>query len=309
MTQTATTDITSAIKEITTLASQARSVSISKISPPADSVGLPGEIPVAIRHGASPELLNVDSYFERFRTHPARKSGTAKMLTLKSFIDLTNRHKTADSAVFANTNWEKPGFVAVIDYHEDKTAGLAAFAKHRIAYDFPLSEEWKKWVEKDGEPMDQGAFAAFLEDRIAELSSPMDAEKAAWERDFSTTVATPAELIRLSRGLQVNVESRVKANVTLASGAGQISWEEDHKDSDGKPILVPGMFCLSVAPFFMGDPVRVPVRLRYRVRNGAVVWFYQIYRPDVAVTTRVLSDLAQVVAETALPAFEGAPEA
>ncbi|TIP21885.1 MAG: DUF2303 family protein, partial [Mesorhizobium sp.] len=72
--------------------------------------------------------------------------------------------------IFADADWRNPSFTAVIDYHEDVSGGLAAFGKHRIQYAFPLSEEWKKWIEMNGEPMKQAEFAYFLEDRVAELS-------------------------------------------------------------------------------------------------------------------------------------------
>ena len=65
-------------------------------------------------------------------------------------------------------------------------------------------------------------------------------------------VATPAQLIQLSRGLQVNVSSVVKNIVNLASGEASIAFDEQHTDGDGQPLKVPGIFMLSIAPFFMG---------------------------------------------------------
>jgi Uncharacterized conserved protein (DUF2303). len=306
-----------AIKELTALAAQARGIDIAVIKAPEGLRGVPAEAPVGIRHGTQPEAFSLASLFEAYRTRPAAKKGTATALTLRSFIALTNRHKTVHSAIFADTSWRAPSFTAVIDYHElhieagDEAAvvvGQPDNGKHRIRYDFPLSEEWKEWIKFDGERMGQGDFAAFLEDRITELSSPTDAERNALERDFATRVATPAELVTLSRGLQVNVEAQVKNAVTLQTGEGQIVWEETHKDADGKPVKVPGIFLLNIAPFFKGEKIRIPVRLRYRPAGGKLTWFYQIYRPDQYVTERVRDDLLTVAAETGLPTFEGAPE-
>lgn len=181
----------------------------------------PAEVPVLFdpQNG----FRDVASYFESRATRPHAKKGYAKTHTLSSFIALTNRHKKPESAVFADTDWTKPGFTAVIDYHAEGADGLPAFGKHRISYAFPLSEEWKAWVGQNGKPMDQGGFAAWIEDRIAELASPTTAEKNQLEATFSTTVATPAQLITLSRGLQVNVDSTVKNAQTLASGEASIS--------------------------------------------------------------------------------------
>lgn len=293
------------ISELGARAAQAQEIAIDLTC--LEDPGLPTQIP-ALWDPKTSSLTSIHSEAERYRLAPKRRQGTAKALTLASFIDLVNRHKTDDSVVFADTTWTKPSFTAVIDYHEVDSAGAAAFGKHRVVYDFPLSEEWKKWVEMDGEVMSQMDFAVFLEDRIAELSSPSEAEKIALEREFATTVATPAELIQLSRGLQVHVESRVKAQHVLQSGAGQIQWEESHNGADGKPLTVPGIFLLKIAPFFMGDTVRIPVRLRYRPAGGTVKWHYAIYRPDIHVTERVRADLDLVADSTTLPTFEGAPE-
>lgn len=310
------------LKELVALAGQARGVEIVNLIAPPGMQGVPEAIPVAIHHGTQPTINGVASLFEAYRDHPRRKTGTARALTLASFIHLVNRHKTADSAVFADTNWEKPAFQAVIDYHGlntelgdfatreevESVLGTPANLKHRVAYEFPLSNEWKAWVKADGEWMEQGQFAEFIRDHVAELVSPFDPERIEIERQFQTTVATPSDLLRLSRGLQVNVESVVKQAVTLETGEGQISWEESHRDAEGKPLKVPGAFILSVAPFFGGNAIRMPVSLRYRAGGGKVRWGVVLYRPDVYVTERVRTDLDTVAHETGLPTFEGTPE-
>lgn len=274
-----------------------------------NAAGLPESIPL-VWDGKTSRIIPLKAEIEAYRYKPARKTGIAQALTLSSFIALTNRHKTPDSVVFANTDWTKPSFTAVIDYHPiDSLFGESANnGRHRVHYAFPLSEEWKAWIEQDGKAMSQLDFAVFLEDRMPELAAPYEAEVVALERDFSTTVANPAQLVQLSRGLKVNVSSQVEDERTLQTGEGQIKWQETHKDASGAALKVPGLFLLAVAPFKSGDKVRIPARLRYRVSGGKVVWFYQLYRPDLHITTRVEIDLDKVAKETALPAYEGQPE-
>jgi hypothetical protein len=308
-----------ALKEFAALASQARGIEIVTISAPAGIDGVPASIPVGLVRGTSPNVLSLAYLFEAYRTRPEAKTGTAKALTLATFIDLANRYKTPYSAVFADTDWRKPSFQAVIDYHEPNVTsdgeapvilgGQPDNLRHRIRYEFPLSEEWKAWMAIAGKGLGQGDFASFIEDHIAELVSPFDAERIDLERNFQTTVATPAELMKLSRGLQVNVGTEVKNAITLQSGEGQITWAETHSDAAGKPLKVPGVFLLSVAPFFMGEVIRLPVRLRYRADSGKLIWSIIPYRPDLHVTERVRGDLDKVAAETGLPTFEGSPEA
>lgn len=300
--------VTPDFKELVRIARESAGVSVVEVQAPSDAAGVPTALQIGVKHGATPELLDLHRYFESWRTRPRRRLGTAKTLTLQSFIDLVNYHKLDRSAVFADTNWQAPGFTAVIDYHAGPQ-GDPSFGQHRVAYQFPLSLEWQVWREQDGSKMSQADFAAFIEDRIPDLASPTEAEVIALERDFQTKVATPAELMQLARGLQVNIEARVKNIVTLQSGEGQIAWEEAHKDADGRPLKVPGLFMLSIAPFFMGEKVRVPVRLRYRASGGSIVWAFQIYRADQFVTERVRTDLDIVSQKTGLPVYEGHPEA
>ncbi|WP_083656511.1 DUF2303 family protein [Mongoliimonas terrestris] len=298
------------IDRIADLGRRAAGAEIDFLDMPEGIPGVPECVPVQIIHGDQPAIRSLRPLVDEWRRYPERKVGTAKAYTLDSFIELSEYHATEHSVVFADTDWRKPVVTTVVDYHQDYIAGgWPDHGKHRIVYAFPLSEEWKAWTGQDGKPMEQAEFAAFLEDRIADLASPLDQERADYERLFSTKLATPAELIQLSRGLSVNVESKVANHVLLQSGEGQIVFEETHKDSAGNLIKVPGLFILQVAPFFMGELVRIPVRLRYRVKAGSLVWFYQIYRPDLHITERVRTDLDKVREKlSAATVVEGAPE-
>lgn len=302
------TDAQTAADTIEAVAKLARAAAgIDIVSLTVSGKGLPSSVPIAKLHGEQPEFSSLKRLAEEWREYPERKKGTAQAETLASFIDLANRHKTDDSVIFAATDWRAPSLTAVIDYHQ-ATGGDAGNLGHRIHYAFPLSEQWKTWVSQNGKPMDQGAFAAFIEDNIADLSSPEALEVTEYERMFATKIATPSELVRLSRGLAVHVSSRAVSAVTLQSGEGEIVWDEEHKAADGKKLTVPGLFMLQIPLFHMGEPQRVPVRLRYRVREGATVWFYQIFRPDMAVTERVTEDYETAIAGTTLPGFIGKPE-
>lgn len=292
------------VSELAERAAQAQMIEIDTTT--LEDAGIPVAVPV-LWDPKTATVHPLKRYLEDFRLKPGTKRGTARAQTLASFIALVDRHKTANSAIFADTSWRAPSFTAVIDYHQVEGTEPDN-GKHRIAYQFPVSEEWSAWVDANGKTMTQGDFAAFLEDRIRELASPTDFEKSELERDYQTRIATPAVLMQLSRGMQVHVEARVKDVRNLQNGTAAIQFEETHRDADGKALEVPGLFLLQVAPFFQGEPVRVPVRLRYRLSGGKLSWHYQMVRPDLHVTERVRQDLDEVARSTALPCFEGSPE-
>lgn len=298
-----------AVEKLATLGARASGVEIAFVDYANKGMpGLPDRFPIAIVHGDKPEIVDLKVSAEYWRTSPDRRRGVANARSLQSFIDLVKRHATEHSVVFADSDWTKPSLTAVIDYHDKDPQGFADNGVHRVRYSFPLSEEWQAWVKTNGVAMTQADFAAFVEDRIPDITAAEDATRLMVERDLLTTVATPAQLIQLARGLQVNVEAQVKNSVTLQSGEGQVVFEERHTGADGQPIKVPGAFVLFVAPFFRDDPVEVPVRLRYRAKSGALIWFYQLYRPDRVIAEAVDHAMASVKSATGLPVYEGEPE-
>lgn len=263
--------------------------------------------------------ISLKTLVDEWRQWPARRRGTATADTLASFIALTNRHKDAGSVIFARAAWPKPHLTAVVDYHTDRNpAGDppaidsampdARWGTHRIVYTFPLTEEFKAWAENDGTKMSQLDFAHFLEEHAAELAAPLDGERTAYERLFKERFATPAELLGLSRNLEIFVGTKVKRQERLATGERVIEFTSENRDLNGKPIDVPGIFMISLPAFIDGDAVRIPARLRYRPAGGDVVWFYQLYRWEYWLRTQVQSDLSHAGRETGLPTFEGEPE-
>ena len=242
---------------------------------------------------------------DKWRTAPEHKRGVAKTLTLESFVELTNRHKDEDSAIFADIMSENPALVAVLDYHGVN----ARFGQHRIGYTFPLSDEWKIWRAAAAKELPQAVFAEFLEDHLHEMASPTEVEKATYEDVLAVDFGSPRDIMQLSRGLTINVETKVVNAQTLQNGAGQIVFEETHNGVDGKPLKVPGLFMIEIPLFFNGKPVRLPVRLRYKRAGGSINWTFLLYRAKEIVHDALLQDLADVGQETQLPIYEGSPEA
>lgn len=284
-----------------------RATAIEVVNLPTNGLGagLPPEVPVLWDYEHQ-RVVAVKAEIEQWRQWPSRAVGTAKVDTLASFVDLINRHKTEHSVVFARAQWPKPALTAVIDYHHIDHD--PAWGRHRVLYEFPLTEEFTAWVGENGKGMSQLDFAHFLEDHAAELTAPTEGEVDAFGKLFKERFATPAELITLSRGLEVFVGARIKRQERLQSGERVIEFTSENRDAAGNQIDVPGVFMISVPPFVDGNPVRIPARLRYRAGQGDVTWFYQLYRWEFWLREQVKSDMLHAATETGLPAYEGAPE-
>lgn len=296
-----------AVDRVAELGKNSTSFTIINVTKPSGADGLPSSIPIGFDHkGIS--AIDLRPFVEKWREYPERKTGTAQVTTLQSFVDLVIRHKTEHSVIFAKTNWPDPSLVAVIDYHEVDN-GKPAFGKHKILYNFPVTEEFSGWIDNDGEVMAQGDFAAFIEEHAAELATPTDEEERELGQLFQTRFATPADMFALSRGLEIRVNHVVKNAVRLASGESEVVFTEEHIGGNGEKLVIPGLFMVQVAVFLDGGPMRLVARLRYRKQGSALVWFYQLYRWKERLNDRVTADLAYAAVHTELPAYQGAPEA
>lgn len=295
-----------AIELVTKLSEGAAQPHLGSITTTGLGPGLPVSVPVAFDR-AKQEFVSVRKLIEEFRTAPERRKGTATADTLASFIDLVERHKDESSVLFGRAIWPSPSLTAILNY--DAAGVDARFGDHRVLYEFPLTEEFKAWVEANAKPMDQEVFAAFLEEHAAELAAPMDGERSEYERQFGEKMATPQEVVMLSRHLEVFVNAKVKQGIRLQTGERTVEFSEEHVNSKGEVVTIPGVFMVSVAAFVDGEAVRIPARLRYRIAGGAIKWFYQLYRWEFFLREQVQRDLREASEKTGLQAFEGKPEA
>lgn len=254
---------------------------------------------------------DVTAHLDKYMPRPRRRKGTAEVGDLESFIAHASRFADADSALFASADPKHPSLTAVLDYHEKQASGGPRFGEHRTHYDFPLSEEWQAWTGRDDHPMLQSEFASFIEDRIADILDPTKAGPGA--RDFAYALgcelASPSKLMELSRGLSVRANAKVHNAVNLSSGEMQLQFVTQHTDESGAPIKVPGAFLIGIPVFHNGEPYQIAVRLRYRLREDKVSWFYSLHRPDRCFDHAFGEACEKAKNETGLPLFVGSPEA
>ena len=308
-------------------------------------------------------LESVKPLLDAYRTRPERRKGKATLYDAASFIAHVVRFADPDSAVFAvppkigpdGRMAQQPSLTAVLDYHEavNPTGGdptnasgtpgpsaagrkeaLPRFGEHRAVYEFPLSEPWLKWLGKNGVLMSQAEFAAFIEDRIADVIMPPasliektggeiserlaggdfgarspDEDLAYLARTIGGRFATPSDLVTLSRGLQLTETQRLKEQVNLTSGERQLTFETEHVNEQGQRVTVPNLFLIAIAPFYLDAAYRIAVRLRYRVQAGKLSWGYELYRIEHAIEHAFAEVLTRVEQATTLPVFRGTPEA
>jgi hypothetical protein len=253
---------------------------------------------------------SIKTWLDEYADKPERKTGTAVLTTLESFCEHVTRFKDPHSVVFAIDDPHKPALLAMLDYHEP-AAGAPRFGQHRSRYNFPLSDEWVEWRRIHGEQqLTVRQFAEFIEDRITDVMNPDEAGASvvAFATQLGLSLASPAELMELSRGLTVNVGNTIANHQNLSSGEAEIAFTQKHTDKQGAPLMVPGAFVLGIPVFKGGDPFQVPVRLRYRVYEGVLTWKIALYRTDLVFRSAFDEACSTVENDTECKVLVGTPE-
>lgn len=254
------------------------------------------------------------SAFADYLDHPERRTGTAVMTRLESFVEHANRFKNENSVVFANDDRAKPGLIAVLDYHDAGADGTPRFGKHRTTFNFPVSDEWTLWNECNGTKMSMVEFAEFLEERINDIDTVENRDdlNEDIQRFIGATgldkIASPSRLVELSRNLQIHENSTIKQVQNLGTGEGVLRFESEHTDAAGAPVDIPGLFIICIPVFAHDGYYRIAARLRYRKTGEGIVFWYDLWRTDLVFDHAFNQACERVKTETTLPLLIGAPE-
>lgn len=246
---------------------------------------------------------------------PERRKGTAIVHDVDSFVRLSRRFKAETSAIFCKGTIEghtiSAQLLSVLNYNPEGVKNADAdWGDHRVQYDFPVSKDLKKWLESDGETFNQKDFAEFLEDNCRDL---VIGDEGQFEEGFFGSMgtpkfATPSDIFQLSRGIEVRVNEKVHAAFRHSDGTQNVQFTSEHEGADGQPLRIPDWFVIGIRVFEDGLIYQIPVRLRYRVTQGSIVWFFQIYRMQEIFDIAFDQACRTAARELEMPMFKGTPE-
>lgn len=266
-----------------------------------------------------PDNMAVESLkkiFDEYLEKPERVKGIITARNLESFVGMTNRFKNENSMIFFDGRAQQKSIsaslLAVLNYHpsggDDRDA---EWSDHRVSYSLETSNELKTWLAKNGEAMSQADFAAFLENNAADLAMVSVDGHLGMKANFGSVTpafATPSAIILLSRGIEIRANEKYHAAYRAENGTMNMQFTSQHEGTDGQPINVPQWFAVSVRIFEDGEVYTVPVRLRYRVKDGAVSWFYEIYRMQDIFEGAFFDSVDKAAKQTALTICKGSPQ-
>lgn len=249
------------------------------------NLGLPRVIAGGGTFAVVPEGSDIRD-LESYLGSPIRARANVTAHETDAFIQYFNKFKNADSAIFGdqiNTSvW------GIIDYHsKDKPA----FREHKLSYVAPLSIEWKTWLGDNKKPVAQSSFAQFIEDNLVNVRSP-----------------AAADMLEISRSLQANKSVVFSSSTRLQDGTSQFTYSETIDGATARgTIKVPDDFTLGIPVFRGGVLYEVRARLRYRINDGKLLMWYDLYRPDLIIQDAFKEVLAKIGAGTGTEIWLGAP--
>ena len=252
--------------------------------------------PIILTDGGSyaviPEGSKIED-LERFLGRPIRARAAVAAKTAETFAAYVKRFQDGGATViFADQ--EEFALLGVIDYHEPSTAAdpaLPGFREHRISYTAPRSLEWKTWRDANGKQMTQADFARFIEDNVVDIRSPAG-----------------AEVLEVSRGLQAKSSVEFASAIRLSDGSQQFTYSETIEGATSKGTMrVPEEFTLGIPVFFGGQAYSVVARLRYRIKDGKLVLWYDLYRPEYIEKDAFEAVVADVGEKTGIEIWHGVP--
>jgi len=179
-----------------------------------------------------------------------------------SFIEYFKQFSDAHSRIFADE--PEARVTAFLDYHE--AMDKPRWCDHQVDLVLAHSNEWTAWTGKNNQQMSQMAFAEFLEQHAADITSP-----------------PPAAIIDVCRDLQAKSEVEFGGGSRVESGAIRFRYSETVRATVGAGnIDVPSEFTIAIPVFCGGTSVPLQALLRYRLNNCKLILFFTLVRPDEA---------------------------
>lgn len=232
----------------------------------ADPIELPdGPQSHTIPEGAT--LLVLDP--EALRPIPRRARGTVMPDTVDALASYVASHGEMErSEVWVGAE----RIVGVMNAHmpdHSKPEKTGGWGDHRAVLTLQHSPQWKHWLSKNGQMVDQATFAYHVEEGLEDIVEPQS-----------------AELLEIVQHFQVTRGAQFRSSQFLESGVVKFEYAEDESKARAGlngDFEIPSQFTLGIPVYVGEDLYRITARFRYRVSEGKLTMGYKLERPELVV--------------------------
>lgn len=233
---------------------------------------------------------------EKNELAPRRKRATVALHDADSFIGYTKRHGSlTDTTVWCDANYlsGKVAFVAILNDHGEQE-GEQQWRDHLAKFSPAFSEEWMRWNGKNKQAFNQADFAAFIEENLKDIASVEGRP-------------TGAQMLEMALSFEANQDMRFKSAIRLQNGGVQMSFVQDDDSQTLAKMQMFDRFSLGAPVFWNGDAYQIDARLRYRVREGKLTFWFELIRQDKVLEAATKTMIEKIKSETGKPLFFGNP--
>ena len=209
--------------------------------------------------------IDLTAAIEKAGDSPRRKTGTVHLSEIGSFnVFVADQGVSGNVYIYADPDARTLTAVLNDHVHGDEEAG---WRDHRAIFQAELSREFNTWMRNNKQPMEQEAFAIFLEDNIADVVEP-----------------SGETLLQVALTLQAKTEVNFSSQRRLDNGQVQLAYSEtiDARAAAGT-IEIPREFAIGARLFKNGEGYKVRARLKYRLGGGKVKFWYELDRPETVI--------------------------
>jgi len=233
---------------------------------------------------------------EKLLDAPRRKRASVKLLDAESFIEYMKRHGSlTDSTIWCETDYVagKVDFLGIINDHgEDATA--AAWRDHTATFAPEFSEEWKRWAGNSDKAFGQAEFANFIDNNLKDITG-------------GDGMPSGTQMLEMAISFEAKQDMRFKSAIRLQSGGVQMQFVQDDDQQTIEKMQMFDRFAIGIPVFWNGDAYRIEARLRYRVRDGKLTFWYELIRKDKTLEAATKTIIDTIREKTGTPFFFGDP--
>ena len=241
-----------------------------------------------------PEWSLEENDDEKLLAVPARKKGVVRLDEQDSFIAYINRHKLTDlTTIYCQADYRqsKVDFDCVINDHNSANDGQQ-WRDHRAIYTPVFSEEWKRWSGGNKQQYSQVEFASFIEENLNDIAA-------------ADGMPTGTQLLEMAISFEANQDRRYKSSIRLQSGGVQLNFVEDDDAQTLQQMKLFEKISIGIPVFWNGTAYRIDARLRYRVTQGSLKFWYELIRPDKVIEDATKTMIDKIKSETCVPLYFG----
>lgn len=256
-----------------------------------------GKLPVLmVPQGYKAEVLK-DLQLSQLEKHlptPLRKRGKVVLHDSASFIHYVNQHQSAGvTSIYCDANYQESK-VDLTAIFNDQGTNSTGWRDHTAAYSPLQSVEWKRWIGQNRKTFSQVEFALFIEDNLQDIASVEG-------------MPTGTQMLEMAMNLEANQDSRFKSNIRLQSGGTELAFVQKEDDATLEKMRLFERFSIGIPPFFNGSNFRIDARLRYRVRDGKLTFWFELIREDKVLQAAAEEEIAKIAEATSLTVLQGNP--